>query len=43
MTVSAFQALVPWNKATGPSLYTGTEKMVLPDNGIADVFFCLQY
>jgi hypothetical protein len=37
--VPAFQALVPWNKATGPGLFTGTEKIFLPCNEIAGVIY----
>ncbi|HWV99812.1 MAG TPA: hypothetical protein VNZ64_08990 [Candidatus Acidoferrum sp.] len=43
LTVPAFQALVPWNKATGPGLFTGTEKIFLPRNETAGVIFCLQH
>jgi hypothetical protein len=39
LTAPAFQALAPWNKATGPGLFTGTEKIFLPGNEIAGVIY----
>jgi hypothetical protein len=39
LTAPAFQALVPWNKATGPGLFTGTEKIFLPSSQIAAVIY----
>ena len=39
LTAPAFQALVPWNNATGPGLFTGTEKIFLPGNEIAGVIY----